>query len=292
MTKPDFIIIGAMKSATSTLHTQLALQPGIFLTTPKEPNYFSDDSQYDRGEAWYNSLFLAAQANDICGESSTHYTKLPDYPDAVKRMSKRLKNPKLIYLMRHPIDRLVSHYIHQWSQNVFKCDINQAIDQHNELTAYSCYALQLEPYLKQFGGSNILPVFTEAIKIEPQRQLERVARFIGYKGDVLWQGDVGAQNVSRKRIRPFPGYSWLVQSKLMTLLRRGLVPQSIRNKIKSQYTMQERPVIDETHLNQLNTLFNQDLMRLSKWLGVEITGENYIDIVQNTDLSFHGKFVA
>ncbi|MBE8232876.1 MAG: sulfotransferase domain-containing protein, partial [Endozoicomonadaceae bacterium] len=266
MTKPDFIIIGAMKSATSTLHTQLALQPGIFLTNPKEPNYFSDDSRYNRGEAWYDALFLDAKQDDICGESSTHYTKLPDYPDTVKRMSKRLETPKLIYLMRHPIDRLVSQYIHQWSQNVFKYDINQAIDRYEELTAYSCYALQLEPYIKQFGGKNILPIFTEAIKKEPQKQLERVARFIGYKGNVLWHDDVGEQNVSRERIRPFPGYSWLVQSKLMTLLRRGLVPQSIRNKIKNQYTMQERPVIDEIHLKQLNTLFNQDLKSLSKWV--------------------------
>jgi hypothetical protein len=286
MTKPDFIIIGAMKSATSTLHTQLALQPGMFLTTPKEPNYFSDDQQYERGESWYNSLFLNAEPDDICGESSTHYTKLPDYPDTIERMAKRLESPKLIYLMRHPVDRLISHYIHQWSQNVFKCDINQAIDEYEELIAYSCYARQLEPYIKQFGSENILPVFTEAMKIDPQRQLERVARFIGYQGDVHWQDDVGAQNVSRERIRAFPGYRWIVQSKLMTWIRRALIPQSIRNKVKSQYTMPERPVIDEVHLKQLNTLFNQDLMKLGAWLGVDINCENYLDVAKNADLTF------
>ena len=50
---PDFIIIGAMKSATSTLHEQLAVQPGIFMSRPKEPNFFSNDEIVARGLDWY-----------------------------------------------------------------------------------------------------------------------------------------------------------------------------------------------------------------------------------------------
>ena len=57
---PDFIIIGAMKCGTSTLAAQLACQDGVFLTTPKEPNFFSDDEIYARGHGWYRSLFAAA----------------------------------------------------------------------------------------------------------------------------------------------------------------------------------------------------------------------------------------
>ena len=57
MTLPDFIIIGAMKSATSTLHEQLILQPGIGMSDPKEPNYFSDDEQFDKGIGWYTNIF-------------------------------------------------------------------------------------------------------------------------------------------------------------------------------------------------------------------------------------------
>ena len=58
--RPDFIVIGAMKSATTTLHEQLARQPGIFMCHPKEPNFFSDDENYARGWGWYGSLFRAA----------------------------------------------------------------------------------------------------------------------------------------------------------------------------------------------------------------------------------------
>ena len=57
---PHFLVIGAMKSATSTLHNQLAAQPGIFMSTPKEPNFFSDDTVYAQGLAWYHGLFSGA----------------------------------------------------------------------------------------------------------------------------------------------------------------------------------------------------------------------------------------
>ena len=55
--KPDFLIVGAMKCATSTLHDQLSLQPGIFMTELKEPNFFSNDEQYCKGLDWYLSHF-------------------------------------------------------------------------------------------------------------------------------------------------------------------------------------------------------------------------------------------
>ena len=51
--QPDFIIIGAMKSATTTLHNQLAAQAGIYMTSKEdEPNYFSDDERHKRGVCW------------------------------------------------------------------------------------------------------------------------------------------------------------------------------------------------------------------------------------------------
>lgn len=289
MTKPDFIIIGAMKSATSTLHSQLALQSGIFMSIPKEPNYFSDDEQYARGERWYSALFADASPTDICGESSTHYTKLPNYPLTIERMARRLDSVKLIYVMRHPIDRLVSHYIHQWTQNVIKCDINEAIDTYEELTAYSCYARQLEPYFKQYGKENVLPVFTEAIRRNPQAELERVAEFIGYKDNVVWHDDLSAQNVSGERVRAFKGYKWLVESRLMTYLRRKLVPQCIRDKVKQSLTMQKRPEINGAHLSQVKALFNKDLATLSGHLGVELSCDNYKDLVRSGSLDWQNN---
>ena len=63
--RPDFMVIGAMKCATSTLHEQLARQPGLFMSTPKEPNFFSDDDVHARGMAWYEALFADAPAGSL-----------------------------------------------------------------------------------------------------------------------------------------------------------------------------------------------------------------------------------
>lgn len=285
-TKPDFIIIGAMKCATSSLHTQLAQQPGIFMTTPKEPNFFSDDGQYAMGLSWYQNLFSDAQPDDICGESSTHYSKLPDYPQCIQRMSSYLPTVKLIYVMRHPIDRLVSHYIHQWSQNAISCDINQAVDLHEELVAYSCYARQLEPYINAYGKENVLPVFFEAVKAHPQSQLEKIARFIGYTEPVTWHEDLSLQNVSNERIKRFGGYELLVESNIMTFLRRHLIPQFVRDRIKKKLTMQNRPELDEIQVKKLTTTFDEDLKVLGSWLGKEINCDNFGTLAQSESLSW------
>jgi hypothetical protein len=288
MRGPDFIIIGAMKSATSSLHMQLASQRGIFMSEPKEPNFFSDDGQYRRGMDWYLGLFTGAREGDLCGESSTHYSKLPDHPETIPRMKADLPDVKLIYVMRHPIDRLVSHYIHQWTQNVIRCDIDEALDQYPELINYSRYSYQLEPYLEAFGKAVILPVFFGAVKTQPQRELERLARFIGYDGPVAWHEELGAQNVSAERLRRFRGYRFVVDSSPMTFLRRTLVPQGVRDMVKAHLTMKQRPKLADSEVARLESIFDADLRVLSRWLNVDLNCRNFTETTSADPLEWAG----
>lgn len=274
MTKPDFIIIGGMKCATSTLHSQLALQPGIFMSTPKEPNFFSDDDQFARGFNWYASLFESAGPDDICGESSTHYTKMPTYPHTVPRLGQALENTKFIYVMRHPIDRLVSHYMHEWSQKVISCDIEKAIELYPELIEYSCYHRQLKPYFDKFGVDAVLPVFFDNLRINPQADLERICQFIGYNQNPVWK-DIPAENISNERIRKFPFYDLLVDSELATTLRRNFIPQSMRNKVKALFTLKQRPTLSDSARQKLESIFDEDLRLLGDQLGIDLNCRNF-----------------
>ncbi len=285
MTKPNFIIIGAMKSATSTLHEQLALQPGIFMSTPKEPNFFSDDDVYQLGLNWYQELFENADLNDICGESSTHYTKLPDYPKTLNRMSAYLPRLKLIYVIRHPIERLVSHYMHQWSQNVIRTDINTAIDTFPELINYSRYSMQITPYIEQYGRENILLVFSEAFREEPELELERVARFIGYDEPVKWHETLPEQNVSNQRVRRFKGYNFLINNPVLATVRRSLIPKGLRNFVKQQLVMKKRPELTVESQRKLEKIFNEDLNSLSQLTGTEINLGNYKQLAKDKHIS-------
>lgn len=266
--KPDFIIIGAMKSATSTLHEQLALQPDFFMSTPKEPFYFSDDKVFSKGRDWYLRLFNDAHPDQLCGESSTHYTKLPDYPATINRMKSELPDIKLIYVLRHPIDRLVSHYIHQWSQNVFRCDINEAIQRYDELINYSRYAYQIKPYLDAYGRDNILFIFNEALRVRPQAELERVAAFLGLDPErVKWQENLVEQNVSSQRVKRFNGYGLLVESFIMTWIRRQFIPKGFRTRVREWLSMRKKPVVSQANLEKLSQIFDEDLAELSQILG-------------------------
>lgn len=256
------------------------------MSEPKEPNFFSDDAEYRRGTDFYQSLFAEAPEGSLRGESSTHYTKLPDYPHTVSRMKAFVPEARLIYVMRHPIDRLISHYIHQWTQNVMRCDVNEAIDRYPELINYGRYSYQLEPYFEAFGKDSVLPVFFAAVKTEPQRELERIARFIGYADPVVWKDNLGAQNVSSERLRRFKGYEVIVNSPPMAFLRRRCVPQSLRDVVKARLSMKQRPILSDANRSHLESLFDKDLKVLSKWLGADLSCETFDEKTAMTSLDW------
>lgn len=285
---PDFIIIGAMKSATSTLQKQLTRQRGIFMTDPKEPNFFSDDDQYVKGIDWYQGLFDRAGAQDLKGEASTHYTKLPRYPHCVERLQSYVSNqkPRLIYVMRNPVDRLISHYIHEWSQGVYKCGIDVAVQNYSELREFGCYAMQLRPYFDAFGQDTVLPVFFDRLTCDPQGELERVCRFIGYKGKVRWDNDYSQDNVSSQRVRKFPLYDLLVDSSIATWVRRTFVPQPLRDQIKVRFSMRDRPTLSEAMQIELEKYFDQDLALLGEWLSIDLNCANFKEVTTNRSLDW------
>jgi hypothetical protein len=275
--KPDFILIGAMKCATSTLHDQLAAQPGIFMSEPKEPNFFSDDDIWGRGWDWYESLFVGGEVSALRGESSTHYTKLPTYPDTVRRIRDCLPRARLVYVMRDPIERLVSQFIHEWSERTMRGSLDEAIDRYPRLVDYSRYAMQLRPYLQAFGPGRVLPVFFEAIRAKPQAELERIARFVGYAGDVTWRADLGARNVSRERLRQSRWRDALVYQSKLAELRRRFVPESVRGWIKDLWRMKERPTLSPPVRQRVESELDTDLRELSEWLGVRLRCRNFAE---------------
>jgi len=285
MRLPDFVIIGAMKSATSSLYQQLVAQPGIFMCTPKEPNFFSDDPQYAKGLTWYADLFAEAPNGSLLGEASTHYTKLHTHPETVHRLAEYLPNARFVYVMRHPLDRLVSHYIHEWSTGVYQCDIGEAITIYPELIDYGRYAMQLEPYFEAFGNSAVLPVFFDRLLKEPQAELERICKFIGYNSPPKWH-DLKPDNVSSQRVRRFLGYRLLVESGPAVWLRRHLIPQSVRDLVKKKLSMKKRPVLDTEAQAMLEEEFDRDLAQLGKWLGIDLNCKNFKQATSETCLDW------
>lgn len=261
MALPDFVIIGAMKCGTTTLASQLGAQPGIFMSTPKEPNFFSDDAVYAQGIGWYRRLFDPAPDGTLRGEASTHYTKLPTYPDTTTRLSETLEDPKLIYLIRDPMARAVSHYIHEWTQGVISSDLETALDTHPEIISYGCYGMQIAPWVELYGTDRILVSSMEAMQQDPQALLTRIGTFLGRDG-FSWQADMGPENVSSERVRKMPMQQLLIDNPLATFLRRTLVPQGLRDRIKESRQMKTRPKLSPEAEARLARIFAEDRDRL------------------------------
>jgi hypothetical protein len=272
---PDFIIIGAMKCGTSTLHEQLNARSGLFLSDPKEPNFFSDD-ETGAGLADYMRLFEGATSSQKCGESSTHYTKLPTYPRTVENMRRHVGHARLIYVMRDPVERIVSQYIHEWTQLEVEGRIDDAVRRHERYVAYSSYARQLRPFLEHWGPENVLPMSMERMIAEPKEELARVCRFIGDPSteEIEWHDDLGEQNVSRDRMRKSAVRTRLLEVQVIQNLKDRL-PQKAKDFIKSYWQMRRRPVLSPAVREELRLRLDADLSELGRWLGSELSCENW-----------------
>ena len=261
---PDFLLIGAMKCGTSTLQAQLARQPGVFMTTPKEPNFFSDDDVHARGLDWYKALFAAAAPGDLKGEASTHYTKLPTHPQALPRMRAVLPAPRLIYMIRNPVERAISHYIHAWSVGAAGHDPEQAFAAMPELVDYGRYAMQIAPYLSAYGADRVFLTSLEQITADPASEFARIAAFLGLPEGAAWVPDLAPQNVSGERYQPLPFHGLLVDSAPARILRRALVPKALRARIRKARTLQDRPHIPTGQRAALEATFLADRAALAE----------------------------
>tara|TARA_B100001250_G_C19755064_1_gene769725 strand:+ start:547 stop:1455 length:909 start_codon:yes stop_codon:yes gene_type:complete len=121
---PDFLIVGAAKSGTTSLHNYLNQHPDIFMPTfnadgvnVKEPQFFVKQKVinkihfgiWDWGE--YKDLFKQAQNHQIIGEASVFY--LYYYEEAIKNIKRYLNSEiKIIIILRNPVDRAFSAYTH------------------------------------------------------------------------------------------------------------------------------------------------------------------------------------
>jgi hypothetical protein len=260
-----------MKSATTTLHGQLALQSGLFMSRPKEPNYFSDDEHYARGIGWYASFFEGAGDHLLLGESSTHYSKLPTHPHTAERMRRALPSVKLIYVMRHPIDRLTSHFLHEVTAGRISIGLEEAVQRHPELVDYSRYSMQLEPYLRMYGQDAILPVFFDRLLEQPDLEFQRLGRFLGVAEPLCWDHAMKPQNVGRERMRSSRLREALMQAPVLTRLRRRLVPRQLSESLKSIWRAGlDPPAVPAGLGDRLREVFDQDLSRLGSWLGIKL----------------------
>ena len=176
---PNLIVIGGLKCGTTSLHHYLNLHPEIGMSRPKELNFFVEELNWELGADWYRGHFPADVA--VRGETSPHYTNRPRFQGVAERMKEVLgEDLRLIYMVRHPIDRLLSHYLHNVGGGYESRELAEAVaDPASAYVQRGMYASQLEPYVETFGLNRILVVSREELGAERDATVQTVFGFCG-----------------------------------------------------------------------------------------------------------------
>jgi hypothetical protein len=118
VTLPNFLVIEAMKAGTVSLHNYLAEHPDVFVgdgATFGEPHFFVAEQNWPRGRGWYESLLDGADGTAAIGEGSPGSTWAHVYRGVPERIAQLIPQARLIYLVRDPVARMQSMYMHQVS---------------------------------------------------------------------------------------------------------------------------------------------------------------------------------
>jgi hypothetical protein len=180
---PNLIVIGGLKCGTTSLHHYLNLHPEVSMSRPKELNFFVDELNWELGADWYRAHFDRGAA--ARGETSPHYTSRPRFEGVAERMAETLgPQARVIYMVRQPVDRLLSHYLHNVGGGYEDRPLEAAIaDPQSAYVQRSLYAFQLEPYLEAFGADRVLIVGREELGREREKTMRAVFEFAGVDPD-------------------------------------------------------------------------------------------------------------
>jgi hypothetical protein len=204
---PDFIIIGAQKSGTTSLFNMMCKHPRITRAAEKELHFF--DLKYDYGPKWYFSNF-PIKYKSITGEATPYYLFHPLVPERVKQL---LPNIKLIILLRNPIDRAYSQFhmqkrigienaksfeeaVHRelkWLETESEYEIflrSRNLHQNFLYLERGKYYAQLSSWLKHYTLKDMIIIESNEFFNSPARQLSSVYKFLFHsKNDYLSEQD-------------------------------------------------------------------------------------------------------
>ena len=174
---PSFVIIGAMKCGTSSLFRYVASHPDATPSSLKETDFFKTDADFAKGAHWYRSLF--AEGDGLAFEASPNYAKRHLFAGVPARMHSVLPDAKLIYVLRDPVDRIVSHYTHNYAHGRESRSLADAVrEDEGNYVQTSRYHFQLEAFLEFYPRERLLIVESERLLDDTDEVMRRVLDFV------------------------------------------------------------------------------------------------------------------
>ena len=179
---PDFMIIGAMKAGTSSLFRYLESHPEIVPSSVKETDFFFSGTNYERGQKYYESLFQGEGKHAL--EASPNYTKRHIRPGMPEKIHALMPALKMVFVARDPIDRLVSHYVHNLDHGRERRSFSEAVlEPDSNYLQTSRYFFQLEAFLDYFPREQLLVIESEKLRDDTIDTVAEVCEFFQIPAD-------------------------------------------------------------------------------------------------------------
>jgi hypothetical protein len=277
--KPTFVIGGAPKAGTTALWALLNAHPQVYMTRKKEPRFLTRnlnepipgvriigparEVRYNRGLAWYESLFADSKGALARGEASPQYIGAQDGPDLMER---HVPGVKVVFALRQPVDRAYSQYWQHWRKGWRLAPFDRLLEEPSlrYLEYMSRYAQHVERYRQALGPERVHLVLFDDLRSDPDRVYRDLCRFIGV--DETFQPSSYEQQYNEFAT---PRLRWLQAGLWNTHFRRygRIVPPALRpwlrqfrRRMEAMNRSPDRyPSLDRALRARLSERFEEDI---------------------------------
>ena len=291
---PNFLIVGAAKSGTSSLHNYLNQHIDIFMPSyteqgvkVKEPRFLIKDLIQNRvhNGIWnwsdYKELFNNVKDEKLIGESTVLY--LYYYKEAIKNIKLRLGDDiKIIIMLRNPVERAYSAYQHvsrgMKENNTFEKALEleeERLDKDPFLTpmvmykSMGMYFKMVKAYLESFDQVHI--IYYEDFRDNTMDSVQKTFDFLGVDRDPSI--NIKMYNVGGRRWNNYLLKRFFMKQGRFHFLLKLLIPNRFRTFFRNQlvnYSMENSPTISLKVKKELRSFFKKDIEHLSKLLNKDL----------------------
>jgi hypothetical protein len=287
MMRINFICPGTQKAATTTLYDILSQHPNVYLSTPKETFFYNREYKYKKGLTFYQNKYFSGFKNEkIVGEIASTY--MCDLSVAEKIRNILGKDIKLIFMLRNPVDRVYSHYWHNYREGDEKREFNSIIkEQLNQLEnnkksncgylGMGLYSQQIKKYMDYFNEENFkFIIFEEFVKDIP-KAMKEVFDFleIDCYENINYEIKSNKSTVYRNvLIRNFYNSNIIrsIRLKIRNKLSSNNFNRIFLKKIKNfiMYRSFKKPKLDEETRKGILNFYKDDIIELEKLINREL----------------------
>lgn len=287
---PNFLIVGAQKCGTTSLHEYLLQHPQICLPEGKETKFFVEDVRYAKGISYYEKEHFSSCTGELAvGEVDPDYMY---FEQALERMAVDLDlaKIKLIFVLRNPVDRAFSHYLMTLRRGIETLPFEKAIqlederiskdyysNMHFSYTRRGFYLQQIKRFLAYTDKSNMMFILSEDLKNNTLDVLTSCYHFLDVQEDVL-PPDFDVQHHVAKAPRSKVLLQLILRESFAKKIFRLLLPSDFlrkklrRNLLEMNQTSEHGLALNQDTRLMLANMYREHNSELAEFIGRDLSG--------------------